>query len=237
MIRMPINSPGAPSSWPLAHQIQRNAQQSMSGYALLRSLQDRSAALAFFDPQYRAVLDKLKYGNEGARQKGRAALRAMSEYEISRFIEEIERVLKPSGHLMFWVDKYIIGESLMRQAPYFRFAELLRVVDVQHWNKGRPGMGKRLRCCSEYCIVAQKPPIKAAGIWTDHRLNDTWTEMADRGVHQHAKPINWTERAIRACTKHGDVVVDPCAGGYGVLDACLASGRIFIGCDIAAGPK
>jgi hypothetical protein len=35
------------------------------------------APLVFFDPQYRGVLDMLKYGNEGARQKGRFNLPAI----------------------------------------------------------------------------------------------------------------------------------------------------------------
>ena len=39
--------------------------------ALLRSLPSGTTPLIFFDPQHRGVLDKLKFGNEGARQKGR----------------------------------------------------------------------------------------------------------------------------------------------------------------------
>jgi hypothetical protein len=34
---------------------------------LLRSVPDASTPLTFFDPQYRGVMDKLDYGNEGAR--------------------------------------------------------------------------------------------------------------------------------------------------------------------------
>ena len=36
--------------------------------ALLRSLLTTITPLVFFDPQFREVLDKLAYGNEGARQ-------------------------------------------------------------------------------------------------------------------------------------------------------------------------
>ena len=41
---------------------------------LLGSLPDDRAAAAFFDPQHRGVLNRLKYGNEGARQRARCAL-------------------------------------------------------------------------------------------------------------------------------------------------------------------
>jgi DNA modification methylase len=35
-------------------------------------------------------------------------------------------------------------------------------------------------------------------------------------------------------TVPGDLVLDPAAGGYGVLDAAVAMGRHFVGCDLAA---
>src|SRR3954471_18700147 len=41
---------------------------------MLRSLPDSSGAVMVFDPQHRGVLDRLKFGNEGVRQIGRAAL-------------------------------------------------------------------------------------------------------------------------------------------------------------------
>src|SRR5262249_54003606 len=50
--------------------------------ALLRLLLEAYTPLVFFDPQHRAVLDKLKFGNEGARQKGRAGLPAMSDERV-----------------------------------------------------------------------------------------------------------------------------------------------------------
>jgi hypothetical protein len=57
----------------------RNVAQHGDALDLLTSLSDACAALAFFDPQHRAVLDKLKFGNEGARQRERCALPAMDE--------------------------------------------------------------------------------------------------------------------------------------------------------------
>ncbi|HKG70020.1 MAG TPA: hypothetical protein VKA92_14200, partial [Segetibacter sp.] len=65
----------------------------------------------FFDPQYRGVMDKMKYGNEGERQKGRAELEQMSEETIKLFIKEIDRVLIPDGHLFLWVDKFHFCEG------------------------------------------------------------------------------------------------------------------------------
>src|SRR5262249_54455875 len=52
----------------------RNSAQQGDALELLKSLPDASAALVLFDPQHRGVLDKLKFGNEGERQRERCAL-------------------------------------------------------------------------------------------------------------------------------------------------------------------
>lgn len=56
----------------------RNSAQRGDALELLQSLPDCCTPLVFFDPQHRDTLDKLAYGNEGARQKGRALLPAMT---------------------------------------------------------------------------------------------------------------------------------------------------------------
>lgn len=207
-----------------------NARQKMNGVDLFEALPDRIAALVFCDPQYRTVLDKLAFGNEGARQKGRAALPQMTDSDIAFFVSEAARVLRPSGHLALWMDKFSLAEGVYRR--WLRRATTLDVVDLIAWNKMRPGMGRRARCQTEYLVIAQKHPVRAQGVWTDHAISDSWSEHHDRGVHPHCKPFRLTERIIRAVTSRDDLVVDPCAGGYGVLNACLESGRIFLGCDL-----
>lgn len=207
----------------------RNERQKIDAIELFHRLPDRIAKLVIFDPQYRTGLDHLKFGNEGERQRQRARLPQMTDSTISFMIEETERVLKPSGHLMLWLDKFSIGTG--QHLKYLRRTHL-QVVDLLAWNKLRVGMGRRFRCVTEYLVVAQKQPVRAKDHWTDHRLNDCWGESTDRRIHPHAKPYVLTERLIRAVTERGDLVVDPCAGGYGVLEACRASGREFIGGDL-----
>src|SRR5436305_14710800 len=76
-----------------------NSKLKMDGLNLLKALEDNSINTVFFDPQYRGVLDKMNYGNEGERQIERSKLIQMSEKKITFFIKEINRVLKPSSHL------------------------------------------------------------------------------------------------------------------------------------------
>lgn len=55
------------------------------------------------------------------------------------------------------------------------------------------------------------------------------------GGHPHAKPMGLEKALISAVTETGDYVLDPCAGGYTVLEACRQTGRNFIGGDIIYG--
>lgn len=207
-----------------------NARNKVRGSVLLRSIEDCAAALVNLDPQYRGVLDKLAFGNEGERQKARANLPQMSEFQIARFVEESARILQPTGHLFLWTDKFTVASGA--HLAYLRYARSLSIVDMICWNKDRIGMGRRGRCQSEYLVVLQKNPRRAAGVWTDHAIGDCWTEKAETDGHPHAKPRNLMERLVKSVTRPGDLVVDPCAGGYGLLDVCQATGRRFIGGDL-----
>lgn len=208
-----------------------NAPQRMDGVQLLSELPYQIATFFNLDPQYRAVLDKMAYGNEGARQKERALLPQMSDDQIAFFAEEAQRVLKPGTHLVMWMDKFTLLEGIHR-ARWLRRCRDLVQVDAVFWNKVRFGNGYRTRSQTEIVVILQKVPTRAKGIWKDHAMSDSWTELADGALHPHCKPIILTSKLIRAVTEPGDLVVDPCAGGYGVLEACKASGRNFVGCDI-----
>jgi site-specific DNA-methyltransferase (adenine-specific) len=88
-----------------------NVMQSGDALDLLRALPDSAAVSVFFDPQHRDVLDRLAYGHEGQRQRGRCVLPAMSSSFIDAVCYEIARVLKPSGYLMRWIDTFALCEG------------------------------------------------------------------------------------------------------------------------------
>jgi len=211
----------------------RNRTQRGDAPALLQLLFDSCSPLIFFDPQYREVLEKLNYGNEGVeRQRARAALPAMSSDYIDACCRESMRVLRPSGYLMRWIDVFGLCTG-----QHLRIVDkTCRCVDLIAWDKLRPGQGYRSRRRGDYLLVFQKPPIKARSTWRDHGIPDRWPEKVDRKLHPHIKPIGLTTRLIGAVTQPGDLVVDPAAGSFTVMHAAHALGREFIGCDIAYEP-
>lgn len=46
-----------------------NRKNKMDGLDLLNSIDTETVKVAFFDPQYRGILDKLSYGNEGCKPR------------------------------------------------------------------------------------------------------------------------------------------------------------------------
>ena len=208
-----------------------NKRNKADGLKLMGTINSGTIATAFFDPQYRGVLDKLKYGNEGeSRGKARCELKQMDEETIIKFIKEIDRVLKSSGHLFLWVDKFHLCQGVLGW-----FSETsLNLVDMIVWDKDKIGMGYRTRRKSEYLVVLQKSPVRAKDCWLDHAIPDVWVEKTVK-VHPHSKPIMLQKSLIDATTREGDFVLDPASGGYSVFEACKMAGRDFIGGDIEYG--
>lgn len=210
-----------------------NKKLNIDGIDLLKQIPNGSLKVVFFDPQYRGILDKLSYGNEGkSRGKDRSDLPQMSEYIIKSFLKEIERVLVPSGYLFLWVDKFHLVEGINTW-----IADLnMNIVDLITWNKMKIGMGYRTRRKSEYLVVIQKLPKKAKSTWILHNIPDVWDEKVVK-THTHSKPIELQKQLILATTNEGDLVCDPASGGFSVFEACKLSNRNFIGTDLVFGTE
>jgi len=174
----------------------RNIAQHGDALALSRSLPDRCTKLAFFDPQHRENLDKLKYGNEGARQRERCKLPPMSSEYIDECCREMARVLMPSGYLMRWQNVFQVGTGV-----HLRLADFLQCVDLIAWDNLRISNGYRARRRGDYLVVLQKKPIVARATWrTKPTIPDRWPEKVDRKLHPHIKPIGLISALIEAIT-------------------------------------
>ena len=204
----------------------------LDGREFLSLLQPGSIPAAFFDPQYRGVLDKLNYGNEGkTRVRMRFALRQMPESVIREFIKGIDRTLVPSGHLFLWVDKFHLCQGVSGWAE----GTELKIVDLVVWHKSRFGMGYRTRRKSEFLCVLQKDPQRAKGIWRSRSIPDVIEEKSPKpDGFAHRKPVGLQATLIEAVTGPGDTVIDPAAGSFSVMEAARRVGRRFLGCDIEA---
>ena len=201
----------------------------MDGLEFLSSLPDASIPVAFFDPQYRGVLDKMNYGNEGkSREKRRCSLQQMSEKKLAKFMQGIDKALIPSGHLFLWIDKF----HLCQDFTHWLDDTKLNVVDLMVWDKDKIGMGYRTRRSCEYCVILQKKPKRAKGVWHIHTIPDVWRERKVAKGHPHQKPIELQAALIAAVSNEGDYVIDPVAGSFSVMEAARLKKRNFLGCDL-----
>ena len=206
-----------------------NSRLKMDGLNFLSKLSSDTIPVAFFDPQYRGVLDKMGYGNEGVKRgKERCSLKQMTESIIHNFVQEISRVLIPTGHLFLWMDKFHLCTGFSKWLD----GTNMDVVDMLVWYKRKIGMGYRSRRTSEYLVVLQKQPRRAKGVWKIHNIPDVWHEEVKRNGHTHKKPVMMQAELIEAVTNKGDVVIDPAAGSFSVLEACIKKSRNFLGCDL-----
>lgn len=212
-----------------------NYKNKINGFELLKQVEDNSIKVVFFDPEYRGILDKMAYGNEGvSRGKERCSLDQMDFETIKAFFKEFKRVLVPSGYLFLWVDKFHLVEGVQ---SWFEDLKEFYCVDMITWNKGKIGMGYRTRRKSEYLVIIQKGPKKVKTTWSIHNIPDVWDEKLEKKKHTHQKPLELQKQLILATTNKGDFVMDICAGSYSVFEACKQTDRDFIGGDIKYGEE
>ena len=206
-----------------------NQKLKIDGLDLLEKIPTETIKACFFDPQYRGVLDKQKYGNEGiSRGKARCSLPQMSEKLIQEFIQKIDIVLMKSAHLFLWIDKFHLCQGIQ---DWFCKTNL-QTVDMITWEKHKIGMGYRTRRKSEYLMILQKKPIRAKDIWISHNIPDVWAEKVTTDIHPHAKPIGLQKALIESVSQQNDIILDPSMGSGSVFTACTQTNRYFIGGDI-----
>ena len=155
-----------------------------------------------------------------------------SESEISWFLKEISRVLEPGGFCFLWISKEILmtGKFLV----WLRGSSELKVVDLLIWAKPHFGFGSYFRNQVEFGLLIQKYPTNSKR-FKNRSLGNVWTESVianSKRNHPHQKPKGLVKAIIEATTDENDLVVDPCAGSFMVLEACRELGREFMGCDL-----
>ena len=110
-----------------------------------------------------------------------------------------------------------LREHLVRQTP-----------GIMVWD-GDANMIHPIQCASQY-----KPVLRySKGKWTPR---GRWSDVSrvnckEKDWHSWQQPLQDAEFWIRQFSKPGDLVVDPCGGGFTMAVACYRLGRRFIGCD------
>lgn len=201
-----------------------NTKQAGEALELLNSLDNDSANLVFLDPQYEPVSKVLSINYP---------LSSQSDYQILKILEQIQRILKPSSFCLLWVNKTLLGND--RVPLWLLKTPSLKVVDCLVWHKKNfLGLGNWLRSNDEFCFLIQKYPQKGK-VFKNRSFGNVWEEnivKVNERKHPHQKPRELTKALITATTNENDLVVDPCAGSFVVLEVCQELNRNFLGVDL-----
>jgi site-specific DNA-methyltransferase (adenine-specific) len=189
-----------------------NTKQTGEALELLTNLEDNSVSLVFLDPQYEPVKNVLRTNYP---------LYSQSDCQILRILEQIERILKPSSFCLLWVNKTLLGND---RIPLWLLKTLsLKIVDCLVWHKKNYlGLGNWLRSNAEFCFLVQKYPQKGK-VFKNRSFGNVWEEAVlppSKHRHPHQKPRELIKALITATTNEGDLIIDPCAGSFVVLEVC-----------------
>jgi site-specific DNA-methyltransferase (adenine-specific) len=148
-------------------------------------------------------------------------------------LEQIERVLKPSAFCLLWVNKTLLGND--RVPLWLLKTPSLKIVDFLVWHKKNTlGLGNWLRSNAEFCFLIQKSP-QSGKVFKNRSFGNVWEENVlpvSQRQHPHQKPRELIKALITATTNEGDLIIDPCAGSFVVLEVCQELNRQFLGCDL-----
>lgn len=148
------------------------------------------------------------------------------------FIEQIEslsafaeRVLVPGGTFVSYIGHHRLNEKLALLDRHLSYQWLGASV----W-EGSGNDVPRLKLVSNSLPIA----IYSKGQWNPPRKwSDTLIhEDTEKDWHQWQRPLAEVEKLVGSFSRPGDLVVDPCGGGFTTAIACLKNHRRFVGCDI-----
>jgi site-specific DNA-methyltransferase (adenine-specific) len=91
-----------------------------------------------------------------------------------------------------------------------------------------------LRSNAEFCFLIQKFP-QSGKVFKNRSFGNVWEENVvsiSKRKHPHQKPRELIKALIEATTSEKDLIIDPCAGSFIVLEVCQELNRNFLGVDL-----
>lgn len=145
--------------------------------------------------------------------------------EIPALAAMVSRVLVDGGVFATYSGQYYLPEILREFGKHLTWGWAAATV----W-KGRANIVWSRSALSKWKPIL----IFTKGKWRKRKLwEDVFrAERCEKRWHEWEQPLREAERLVRTFTRTGDLVLDPCSGGFTVAAACYRTGRRFIGCDI-----
>ena len=145
--------------------------------------------------------------------------------EIPALAAMASRVLVDGGVFATYSGQYYLPEVLLEFGRHLKWRWAAATV----W-KGQANMVWPLSLKNKWkpILIYTKGKVRKLPSWDDVFRADGF----EKKWHKWEQPLVHAERLVRTFTRSGDLVLDPCGGGFTVAAACYRTGRRFIGCDI-----
>lgn len=175
------------------------------------------------DPPY-----SINTKSDGSGKLNPWADRVNAAFWYREWIGEAKRILKPSGCLWSFLN--------WRSMTTFQKASDdigWPIESLLIWDKAFPGTGSLKGLRSSYEMVAlwagDRFAIPDRGLLDIQRFK--WSTTKPNG-HPAEKPVSLVQWLIEISTKPGEVIFDPFTGSGTTAEACIKTGRNFIGSEI-----
>lgn len=197
----------------------------------LKSIPDESVDHIITDPPY-GVSKKNNFHTMG--RSGIDFGEWDKDFDQTAWLDEAYRVLKKGGSLIIFNGWRNLGH-IANYGEEIGFT----IKDIIRWIKQNPmprNRDRRYIVDFEFAIWMVKD-----GKWVFNRLNDTYDRPEynyptvagkEKTIHTTQKPVALMEEMIRRHTNEGQIILDPFMGSGTTGEACINTGRDFIGIEL-----
>lgn len=145
--------------------------------------------------------------------------------EVPALASFVSRVLVDGGVFATYCGQHYLPDVMTSFQKHLNWRWAAATV----W-KGRANVIWSCRALSKWkpILIYTKGKWRKRQFWEDVFRAD----RCDKKWHKWEQPLREAIRLVRIFSKPGDLVLDPCGGGFTVAAASYRTGRRFIGCDI-----
>ena len=201
---------------------------------LMKDIPDGSIDLIVTDPPYK-ITSRGNGGTSGGmfqkKKVNKGDVFNHNDVDITDWIDELYRTLKPSGHCYIMTNNKNITHylSVIKDSEFHFIKNLI-------WVKNNKIMSQTYMSQFEYIIMLRKGRHKRINFCgTPDVLNFDNNKLKDKNnktIHDTEKPVGLMKTLIENSSNEGDVILDPFMGIGSTGIACINTNRKFIGMEL-----
>ena len=148
--------------------------------------------------------------------------------QVAKLAQFANNVLVPGGLCVTYSGQYWLPQVLSALSETLQYRWIIASTFDGEANVVHLDDGQRVTSKWKPILIFSKGDLNRSTPWTDlsHGLSK------EKDWHEWQQPLEEVEMLVRTFSRPGDLVIDPCSGGFTTAIACHRQGRHFIGCDV-----